>query len=73
MKMHTICLSQEQPAQLEKMIRKGEGSARMIQHAHILLKTDRGAHGPKWSDEKICEAFAVGASTCLRTRQHHSH
>jgi transposase len=44
-------------------------SARTIQHAQILLKTDVGAYGPKWSDEHICEAFDVGASTCLRVRK----
>lgn len=69
MKKHTICLSREQRADLEKVIGKGEGSARMIQHAHILLKTDQGEWGPRWSDGQICEAFGVGESTCLRTRQ----
>ena len=69
MKKHTICLSREQREELEEVIRKGNTSARTIQHAHVLLKSDSGAWGPKWSDAQICEAFGVGESTCLHIRK----
>src|SRR5947209_9657187 len=69
MKKHTIELSQEHRAELEEVIRKGKASARTIQHAHVLLKTDSGPWGPGWPDRVICEAFGVSESTCLRVRE----
>ena len=68
MKKHTIELSREQRAELEEVIRKGKTTARMIQHAQILLKTDQGAFGPKWSDQQIGEAYGASESTCFRVR-----
>jgi transposase len=37
--------------------------------ARMLLKADVGVSGPGWADEKIAEAFEVGASTVHRLRQ----
>ena len=69
MKKHTIELSQEQRAELEEVVRRGNTSARMIQHVHVLLKSDSGPLGPKWSDAEIGEACGVGESTYLRIRR----
>jgi transposase len=69
LKKNTIELTKEQRANLEEVIKKGQGSARKIQHAHVLLKSDTGADGPGWPDEQIQEAFEVGRSTIQRIRR----
>lgn len=69
MKKHSIELTQEQRAELTEIIRKGQASARKMQHAHILLKIDSGEHGPDWSDKQVQEAFGIGATTIWRIRQ----
>lgn len=35
----------------------------------MLLKTDKGPLGPRWSDRRIQDAFGVGESTIKRIRQ----
>ena len=39
---YAVRLSQEDRAQLERLIRSGQRSARVINRARILLKTDEG-------------------------------
>ena len=60
MSKHSIFLTQEQRQYLEGVLRKGETSAPVIRHAHILLKVDKGPWGPRWTQQRIQEAFGVG-------------
>jgi hypothetical protein len=69
MKKYTIELTQAQRQELEQLIKAGQARARKIMHAHILLNSDSGEQGPKWSEEEIERAFDVGESTILRVRK----
>lgn len=60
MSKYTVQLTKEQRKYVEEITKKGEGSAHKIMHAHILLKTDKGSEGPRWSDSQIREAFGLG-------------
>jgi hypothetical protein len=53
---------------LEDTISSGKIDAHIIQNAHILLKTDRGTHSPKWSYKRIKEACGVRTTTIWRVR-----
>jgi transposase len=68
-KKYTIQLNQEQRLALQQLVSRGTAPARKLQHAHILLKSDRSEQGPKWSDQRIHEAFDVGLATIWRVRQ----
>lgn len=69
MKKYTLELTQAQRQEVEQITNAGQARARKILHAHILLKSDCGEQGPKWSDQEIEHAFGVGASTILRVRK----
>ena len=69
MSNYSIHLSQEQRDSLEHLTRRGAEPARKIMHAQVLLKTDKGELGPRWSDRQLQEAFGVGESTLKRIRQ----
>lgn len=69
MSKYSVKLSEEQRKELEELVRKGEAKARKIQHAHILLKSDKGECGPRWSDKQIMEAFECGETVIKRIRK----
>ncbi len=69
MSKYSIHLSQEQRETLEQIIHRGTAPARKIMHAQVLLKTDQGKWGPRWSDRELQESFGVGESTLKRIRQ----
>lgn len=66
MSKYSVKLTPEQRTMLEEKVKKGEAPAREIMHAHILLKTDSGKQGPRWSSQRIQEALEVG-STVIKT------
>jgi transposase len=68
MSKYSVKLSQEQRAQLEAIVKTGKSPAREIMHAQILLKTDSGEQGPRWSQEQIQAVFGVGITTVKRVR-----
>ena len=69
MKKYHVKLSQEQRQHLEQEVKTGQGPARQLTHARILLKADEGADGPGWSDEQIREALEVSVPTIERVRR----
>lgn len=69
MSKYSVKLKQEQREQLEDLVNKGEAAASQIRHAHILLKSDKGAWGPRWPDKQIQEAFGVGKTQMKRVRK----
>jgi hypothetical protein len=66
---YSVKLNREQRQQLEELVKKGEAPARKIQHAQILLKSDKGDWGPRWPDKRIQEAFGVGETLIKRVRK----
>ena len=69
MSKYSVKLNQEQRAVLEDVIKKGTAPARKIMHAQILLKSDKGAWGPRWQDKQIQEAFGMGETVIKTTRK----
>jgi transposase len=66
---HEVALSEEQRFALHQLISKGKAPARKLAHARVLLKIDRNAPGPRWSDEQVAEAFEMSRSTVIRIRE----
>jgi hypothetical protein len=66
---HVVTLTEAERADLTKLVRTGRAAARTIQHAQVLLKTDAGPHGPRWTDEAIRTAFGVGLTAIARIRR----
>jgi len=66
---HEIELSQEQRFVLLQLISSGKAPARQLAHARILLKIDRNAPGPRWTDEQVAEAFEMSRYTVIRIRE----
>lgn len=66
MRKYHVELTETQRQELEAFVSRGRAPARAIQHAHVLLKIDRGAQGPAWSQRQIQEAYGVGESTIKR-------
>lgn len=62
-KRWVVELTQEEPQQLEQLIKKGKVAGYKIRHAHLLLKADEGEHGPSWPDRRIADVFNVSEST----------
>src|SRR6266566_9390091 len=70
---HEIELSEEQRFVLQQLISSGQAPARQLAHARILLKIDRNAPGPRWTDEQVAEAFEMSRSTVMRLRERFMH
>lgn len=66
---HVVRLAAAERNQLARMVRAGEHPARVIAHAHILLKSDAGDGGPAWGDEAIAAALDCGTRTVARVRK----
>jgi transposase len=69
MSKYSVNLSQEQRSMLEHIVKTGEAPARKIMHANILLKTDSGKQGPRWSSDQIREAFGIGETVIKVVRR----
>jgi transposase len=69
MKTYRVKLSQQERQQLEQEVKTGQGPARQLMHARILLKADEGEQGPGWSDEQSQEAIEVSVPTIERVRR----
>jgi hypothetical protein len=66
---YLIKLTAEERQQLEHLVSSGITPARVIMHAHILLKSDCSEGGPNWSYSKIQEAFNVAPLTVANVRK----
>jgi transposase len=66
---HEIALSEEQRFLLHQLISSGKAPARQLAPARILLKIDRTAPGPRWTDEQVAEAFEMSRYTVIRIRE----
>ena len=68
-KRFVVKLSREERERLDKLIRKGKASAKIILKARILLKADQGDAGERWSDEEICRALDTNVGMVARVRE----
>ncbi len=59
-----VRLTAEERNQLEHMVRAGKGSARVINRARILLKTDEG-----WSAPRVAQALDVAQGTVFNVKR----
>ena len=66
---YIIELTDEERQHLENLTSSGIAPARRVTRAHILLKSDSSAAGPKWKYEEICAAFNVTPVTVLNVRK----
>jgi len=66
---YIIKLSKTERSQLKELISSGEGSARQIRRAYILLKSDSSPGSPNWKYQEICEAYEVSVIDGLQCAQ----
>ena len=66
---YEVELSEEQRFVLQQLISKGKAPARQLAHARIVLKIDRNASGPQWTDEQVAEAFEMSRYSVMRIRE----
>lgn len=66
MKKYKVTLTEQEREELGQCINKGQGAARKLLHARILLKADSQVG---WNDQTISEAFEVSISTIERVRE----
>jgi hypothetical protein len=65
---HQVHLTAAERQALRAFIAAGSAPARALQRARILLKADRAAAGPAWTDQAIAEALEVSSRTVARVR-----
>jgi len=68
-KEYVVQLSAEQRQRCVDLIRAGTAHARTVMHARVLLKSDSGPDGPRWTDAAIAEAVEVSPTTVAKIRQ----
>jgi transposase len=68
-KKYRVTLTEEERAELGKLVSVGKTAARRLNHARILLMADAGAHGLARTDEQVVEALNIGTRTVERVRQ----
>jgi transposase len=68
-KKYIVKLRRDERKQLLTLIQNGKGSAKMLAHAHILLKANCAKGHPGWTDEAISDAFDISVATVERVRQ----
>ena len=64
---YAVQLPEADRTQLEGLIRKGQRSARVINRARILLKTDEG-----WSASQVAQALDTSPRTVFRTKRRYA-
>lgn len=68
-KKYIVKLKRNERTQLQTLIQNGQGSAKVLTHARILLKADQTQGQPGWTDEAISDAFDISVATIERVRQ----
>jgi transposase len=66
---HEVVLSEEQRLALQHLLSRGTAPVRQQAPARILLKIDRHAPGPRWTDEQVAAAFEMSRYTVIRIRE----
>ncbi len=66
-KLYVVRLTKQERVELQSVVKKLKGTGQKVRRSQILLKAD--ADGPKWTDERIAEAFSCRTRTVERLRQ----
>ena len=66
-KRYIVTLTDEERAELEAIVCKGQGGAHRIKHAHVLLNADE--NGPNLPDAAIAQRFRCHFNTVANVRQ----
>jgi hypothetical protein len=67
---YEVELSEEQRFLLQQLLAKGHAPVRQQAHARIVLKIDRHAPGPRWTDEQVAEAFEMSRYMVIHGNPH---
>jgi transposase len=68
-KKYIVTLTEEERAELQKLVAVGKAAARRLNHTRILLMADASPQGLQRTDEEIVEVLNVGTRTVERVRQ----
>jgi len=68
-KKYVVTLTEEERAELQKLVSVGKAAARRLSHGRILLLADASPRGLRRTDEEIVKALNVGMRTVERVRQ----
>ena len=66
---YVVTLTEEERADLTRLVTTGRTAARTMLHAQVLLKADATPGAPRWTDEQIREAFGIGFTAIARVRR----
>lgn len=66
---YAVRLSEAERARLRTLVGSGSAPSRLLTHARILLKANRGEGGPGWTDAAIADAVEVHPATVGRVRR----
>jgi transposase len=66
---YIVTLTKQERADLEKLVSSGHHAARKINHARILLLSDRNLQGPAMRDADISKSLNTGVATIGRVRK----
>jgi hypothetical protein len=66
-KRYVVRLTDQERSELQDIIKKLKGTGQKVRRAQILLKVD--ADGPRWTDERIADAFSRRTRTVEKIRQ----
>lgn len=69
MKKYHVTLTEEERAELVRMISVGKAAAARLTRARVLLKADEAEGEPAWTDQCIAEALDCHVRRVERTRQ----
>ena len=68
-KLYVVRLSEQERAELTKLVRTGRAPAYRRRHADILLQADQGQHGPALHDRQIACKLGVARQTVETVRK----
>jgi transposase len=68
-KQYKVTLTAEERADLTDQVNKGQGQARRLRRARIILMADEAQEGGGWKDADIAKALDAQVRTVERTRQ----
>ena len=68
-KRYRVTLSQQEREELQGLVNKGQGQARRLRRARILLMADEAQENGGWKDADIAQALGAQARTVERVRQ----
>jgi len=69
MQKYVVELTTEERSELKNILDADRMAAHKRRHARMLLKADRGGHGPGWTDARVAEAFDTSPLTVKRLRR----